>query len=119
MVDLKEALKHPDKFLFLDIETTGLSPVYDIITVIGYDSGDKFSYVLHGESIDDFVKALSKAHAIVTFNGTLFDTKFIKRHFPDVVFPEHHIDLRYIMRRVGYTGGQKQIERDLDRKSVV
>ncbi len=37
MVDIKEALKYPEKFLFLDIETTGLSPVYDIITVIGYD----------------------------------------------------------------------------------
>ncbi len=113
MVDLKEALKHPDRFLFLDIETTGLSPVYDIITVIGYDTGKKFSYALHGESLDGFKQALSKAHAIVTFNGTLFDTKFIKLHFPDITFPEHHIDLRYIMRRVGYTGGQKQIERDL------
>lgn len=110
MVNLEQALLQPDKILFLDIETTGLSRYYDQITVIGYDFGGKFHYHLQGDDISHFEKTLEKAYAIVTFNGTIFDVKFLQHHFPHLKFPEHHIDLRYLMRRVGYAGGQKLIE---------
>ncbi|MFA5132421.1 MAG: ribonuclease H-like domain-containing protein [Candidatus Paceibacterota bacterium] len=110
MVNLEQALLHPDKILFLDIETTGLSRYYDQVTVIGYDFGGKFHYHLQGDDLSHFEKTLSKAYAIVTFNGTIFDVKFLQHHFPHLKFPEHHIDLRYLMRRVGYAGGQKLIE---------
>ena len=110
MDNLEEILKHPEKILFLDIETTGLSRVYDQVTLIGYDANNSFSYHVQGDHLKSFEKALSEAHAIVTFNGKCFDVKFLQYHFPDLKFPEHHIDLRYLMRRVGHAGGQKAIE---------
>ena len=51
--------------------------------------------------------------ALVTFNGIRFDTKFITREFPEIILPESHVDLRYLCRRVGLTGGQKAIENEL------
>lgn len=116
MVDMAEAIKKIDNIIFLDIETTGLSRVYDTVTMIGYDTGNDFKYHVQGDAINDFEKVLKKADVMVTFNGTLFDVKFLQHHFPDLKFPEHHIDLRYIMRRVGHTGGQKAIEVQLGMK---
>ena len=113
MNNLKEALNEPEKVLFLDIETTGLSRVYDQVTVIGYDDNKKFNYHIQGDNIKDFENKLKKAKTLVTFNGKCFDVKFLEYHFPHLKFPEHHIDLRYLMRRVGYTGGQKIIEVEL------
>lgn len=110
MINLEQVSLNPDKILFLDIETTGLSRYYDQITIIGYDMGSKFHYHVQGDDLTHFEETLKKAEAIVTFNGTLFDVKFLQHHFPHLKFPEHHIDLRYLMRRVGYTGGQKLIE---------
>lgn len=116
MIDFTEALKYPERVLFLDIETTGLSRVYDQITLIGYDANNNFSYHVQGDRLENFEKALKDAHAIVTFNGKCFDVKFLEHHFPHLKFPVHHIDLRYIMRRVGHSGGQKAIEVQLGLK---
>lgn len=113
MVDLEKALAHPDKILFLDIETTGLSRVYDYVTLVGCELDGKYYHYKQGDDISLITKLFKESYAIVTFNGTLFDIKFLKHHFPELVFPEHHIDLRYLMRRVGYTGGQKRIEVEL------
>ena len=50
----------------------------------------------------------------MTFNGIRFDAKFIAQEFPEIVLPELHVDLMYLCRRVGLTGGQKAIENVLD-----
>ena len=60
MNNLKEALNEPEKVLFLDIETTGLSRVYDQVTVIGYDDNKKFNYHIQGDNIKDFENKLKK-----------------------------------------------------------
>lgn len=103
----------PETVIFLDIETTGLSHYYDEITLIGWSIAAGYDYIIAGENIEALVRALKKASAIVTFNGTLFDLKFLRRAFPDIEIPELHIDLRYLARRVSLTGGQKSIEREL------
>src|SRR5262249_6497956 len=54
------------------------------------------------------------AVAVVTFNGIRFDQRFLRQEFPQVTLPETHIDLMYLCRRVGLTGGQKAIEAKLD-----
>ena len=53
---------------------------------------------------------MSDAKCLVTFNGTMFDLKFIEKHIPGLKLPVAHVDLRFLARRVSWTGGQKAIE---------
>ena len=104
------ALSFPAKTLFLDIETTGLSRYYDIITVVGWSMGTEYGVFIRGGDETALRKALEEAKAIVTFNGTLFDLPFLAQEFTDLRIPSAHIDLRFLVRRVGLSGGQKKIE---------
>ena len=107
------ALEYPFEVMFLDIETTGLSLYYDQITIIGWSFSNRYGVFIFGDDESAFLKELKRAKVIVTFNGTLFDLKFIKKYFEGVEFPGAHLDLRYFSKRVGLTGGQKAIEREL------
>lgn len=107
------ALGFPSDVLFLDIETTGLSRYYDIITVIGWAKGDEKGFFVRGGDIEPLRQALAGAQVVVTFNGTLFDLPFIQHEFPDLLLPGVHVDLRFFARRAGMSGGQKEIERVL------
>lgn len=53
------------------------------------------------------------ARFLVTFNGGRFDTRFVARYLPGITFPRVHIDLLYLCRSVGLSGGQKAIEKAL------
>ena len=98
---------------FVDIETTGLSQRRDRITVIGiYDGSESKTYV-KGINLDDIVNELSKYRLLVSFNGARFDLPFIKSEFPEIEFKQLHIDLVYPLRRIGYKGGLKNIEKIL------
>lgn len=103
----------PEDILFLDIETTGLSHYYDEITVIGWSFGGHAKTIIKGQAPRQLQEDAARAKALVTFNGIRFDAKFITREFPEIVLPEPHIDLMYLCRRVGLTGGQKAIEKAL------
>jgi len=107
------ALSFPKKTLFLDIETTGLSLYYDIITVVGWSMGDGYNVYIKGDDDKTLGRSLSEAKAIVTFNGTLFDLPFLRKEFKGLQLPTVHIDLRFLARRVGLYGGQKAIENTL------
>jgi len=107
------ALSIPDDCLFLDIETTGLSRYYDQITVIGWRIAGKHSFQVAGQLDDEFRKAMSSARCVITFNGTLFDIPFIREAHPDIQFPPVHIDLRFLAKRAGLSGGQKAIEKSI------
>ena len=111
---LDVCLAKPEDTLFLDIETTGLSHHYDDITVIGWALGGRAHTAVRGGDISSFRNAALRAAALVTFNGIRFDTKFIARDYPDIALPNIHVDLMYLCRRVGLTGGQKRIEKELD-----
>ena len=101
------------KTAFLDIETSGLDHGMDEITVIGvYDGQKVFSYV-NGFNLSDFEIHIAHYDMVITFNGTLFDLPFIKRSFPSITLPQGHIDLMYPLRKMGYRGGLKKIEKDL------
>ncbi len=96
---------------FVDIETTGLSKSRDEITVVGiYDGKESKTYV-KDINLDDVVKELSKYRLLVSFNGARFDLPFIKSEFPEIEFNQLHIDLMYPLRRIGYSGGLKNIEK--------
>lgn len=104
------ALSFPSKTLFLDIETTGLSQYYDVITLIGWSTNDEYNVYIKGDDPAPLIKALSEAKAIVTFNGSLFDVPFLRSEFADLPVPAAHVDLRFLAKRVGFPGGQKFVE---------
>ena len=106
-------LDFPEEVLFLDIETTGLSLYYDIITIVGWSIGKEYGVYINGGDQEPLREVLSLAKAIVTFNGIMFDLKFINKHFDSPKIPELHLDLRFFTKRVGLTGGQKNIEQEL------
>lgn len=106
-------LAFPRDTLFLDIETTGLSRYYDYITAIGWSIGAEYGFFVKGQEDTEFREAIAGSKIIVTFNGSLFDLPFIRHEFPDIRLPEVHVDLRFLSKRAGFTGGQKDLEKVL------
>src|SRR2546425_4856086 len=102
-----------DECVYLDIETTGLSSVFDTVTMVGLYDGRKYELFLDGDNLHDLPKALEKYSVVVTFNGSGFDLRFLKLAFPELVLPPIHIDLRWVMRKLGMKGGLKEIETKL------
>jgi uncharacterized protein len=99
---------------FLDIETTGLSKEYNDVTVIGLYDGQESKIFVNGQNFDEFPEEIKKYNMIISFNGICFDVPFLKSKFPNVDFNHLHADLRWLMKRLGYTGGLKRIEKELD-----
>ena len=91
--------------IFLDIETTGLSPYYNEITMIGIHGSDGTKVIINGIDLEDLPQALEGYKVIVTFNRARFDLPFIEQHLPDVSFTQLHIDLLYPLHRPGLTRG--------------
>ena len=106
-------MEHPESILFLDIETTGLSLYYDEITLVGWTLGGRSGTYIKGGCPKQMLEAVAASEIAVTYNGLRFDAKFMKQEFPDISFPEAHLDLMYMCRRVGLKGGQKAIEKEL------
>jgi len=102
-----------DEAVYLDIESTGLSTVFDSVTIVGLYDGTRYSLFTQGDNLDEVQRALAKYSVVVTFNGAGFDLRFLKNTFPELVLPPIHIDLRWVSRRLGYTGGLKELERNL------
>jgi hypothetical protein len=102
-----------DRVVFLDIETSGGYQGLEEITLIGIHDGREFKTFVSGDNLADFEIAVSSFDLVVTFNGTSFDLPFIRRAFPNISLPAVHIDLRFVMRRLGYRGGLKKIEKEV------
>lgn len=102
-----------NKCCFLDIETTGLSKDRNKITTIGIYDGKESKVFINGQNLEEFSEEIKKYSMIVTFNGRCFDLPFISAKFPDVKFDQFHIDLRFVMKDLGYTGGLKRIEHEI------
>jgi len=99
-----------DQAAYVDIETTGLSSSFDRVTVIGLYDSHKFRVFVRGKNLDDFRKAAAKYPLLVSFNGATFDLPFLRAAFRGFE-PRAHLDLRYPLKRLRYTGGLKEIER--------
>ena len=104
---------------FLDIETTGLSPLYSEITVIGIHvcKGEETSFVqLVGRDItpESILEALAGVHIIHTYNGSRFDLPFINSKL-GINLEEicSHRDLMYDCWKNNLRGGFKSVERQL------
>jgi len=101
------------KAAFVDIETTGLSPTSSHITMIGVFDAEGYTAFVYDENLEDFRNALEKYDLILTFNGASFDIPYIEHYFGSIFKHIVHIDLRFALRRIGYSGGLKSIERQL------
>ncbi len=104
---------------YLDIETTGLSPVTGRLTVIGIyrENGTDGKIVqLVGDEIcrPGLIAALEDTEMLYTYNGARFDLPFIRTKLGvDLTEYYRHRDLMYACRKRNLYGGLKGVERKL------
>ena len=99
--------------LYLDIETTGLENWENHITSIATYDGKGVSCYVHGQNLEDFTRDIQEYKVLVTYNGKSFDIPFIEHYF-GITLSHAHLDLRYILASLGYRGGLKGCERQLE-----
>lgn len=101
---------------YLDIETTGLSPIYGDITVIGIyvTDGSYHKFInMFGEEVtrDNLLEALEGVGILYTYNGSRFDLPFINSSLDvDLTKEFKHRDLMLDCWRNNLYGGLKAVE---------
>ena len=95
---------------YLDIETTGSFWPGLLVTVAGLYDGVTMRQFVQGYNLQEFPKAIKDFDLLVTFNGTQFDLPVLRAYFMDLELPPLHVDLRFLLARLGYKGGLKKIE---------
>jgi uncharacterized protein YprB with RNaseH-like and TPR domain len=101
---------------YIDIETTGLSPITDMVTVIGIfltDGRNNKLVQLVGEKItrDRLLEALKNVRVIYTYNGSRFEVPFINISLGiDLAKHWRHCDLMFECWRNNLYGGLKAVE---------
>ncbi|MEK7772843.1 MAG: ribonuclease H-like domain-containing protein [Deltaproteobacteria bacterium] len=98
--------------VFLDVESNGYAGPRGYITAISLYDGNSVKYYIRGENLEGFRKEIAKYDLIVTYNGRCFDVPFIESHL-GIKMEHAHIDLRYVLRDLGFKGGLKGCERAL------
>lgn len=101
-----------ERTAYVDIETTGLSPQHESITIIGIYNGKETKTYVRGINLKEAQFELEKYKQLITFNGARFDLPFIENEF-QWAFNHLHIDLLYPLKKLGYCGGLKKVERSL------
>ena len=101
-----------DSVAYVDIETTGLGGPGDYITTIALYDGRGIRHYVHGRNLADFAGDIQAYRLLVTYNGKCFDLPMLRRSF-GLPLDQAHIDLRYVLASLGYTGGLKGCERRL------
>jgi len=107
---LFEEFKH--ECCYLDIETSGSTKDITVLSI--YDEEQMVTFV-KGKNLDKqaLLFILNNYKMIVTFNGASFDIPALEKYL-GIQFHQLHFDLRYPLQQLGYTGGLKSIERQLD-----
>ncbi len=97
---------------YLDIETTGLDASYDQVTTVAVYDGREVRTFVQGDNLHDLQACLDRHTLLITYNGATFDLPFLRQSL-GLELPQAHIDLRYVLASLGYTGGLKACEREL------
>jgi uncharacterized protein YprB with RNaseH-like and TPR domain len=97
---------------YLDIETTGLDRERDQVTTVALYDGRTVKTYVRGRNLDEFPRDLQAFQVLVTYNGKSFDQPFLERCF-GVRLRQAAVDLRYILKELGFSGGLKGCERSL------
>ncbi len=103
--------EYQDSTAYIDIETTGMGSMAGITTIALYD-GKRIKYYVNGENLEDFIIDIQQYKVIVTYNGKTFDVPVIENYL-GIKLNHAHIDLRYILKSLGYSGGLKSCEHQL------
>jgi uncharacterized protein YprB with RNaseH-like and TPR domain len=101
-----------DTIAYLDIETTGLENWCNEITTIALYDGHTVHTYVNGQNLNDFISDIQQYKIIVSYNGRCFDVPFIERYFR-IKLDQVHIDLRFVLKSLGFSGGLKGCERQL------
>ncbi len=96
---------------YIDIETTGLGIDAEITTIALYN-GTKVFYYVNGRNLDEFIGDVQQYAVLVSYNGKSFDVPVIENFFR-IKLNQAHIDLRYVLSRLGYKGGLKGCEKQM------
>lgn len=99
---------------FFDIETTGLDKDRNKVTTVSvYRNGESRTYI-RGQDLtaENLKKEFHEASVIVSFNGKMFDSPFLEHNF-GIQIDNPHIDLMHTCKRIGLSGGLKNIEKQL------
>jgi len=97
---------------YIDIETTGLENWCNEITTIALYDGARVHNYVNGRNLLDFVQDIQRFKIIVSYNGRCFDVPFIERYFR-ITLEQPHIDLRFLLKSLGFSGGLKECERQM------
>lgn len=97
---------------YLDIETTGLSGAFDRITTIALYDGVTIRHYIQGQNLGEFKRDIAQYKLLVTYNGKCFDVPFLRQSL-GVPLEQAHIDLRYVLFRLGFRGGLKGCEKQM------
>ena len=104
--------RHP---LYLDIETTGLSPERNEVTIVGAFDGKELHQLIKGITLEEktLQKLFHRTDKIVSYNGKRFDVPFIQHNFPKLCIECEHHDLMHTAWSRNLYGGLKKVERML------
>ncbi|HNQ90153.1 MAG TPA: ribonuclease H-like domain-containing protein [Verrucomicrobiota bacterium] len=97
---------------YVDIETTGLGGPGDYITTIALYDGRTIRHYVQGQNLAEFARDIRDYRLLVTYNGKCFDLPILRGSL-GIPLDQAHIDLRYVLSSLGYTGGLKGCERQL------
>lgn len=97
---------------YVDIETTGLDRDHDEITTIALYDGASINTYVQGRNLNQFVDDIQNYRILVSYNGRCFDVPFMEKYFK-TRFNHAQIDLRYILKSMGFKGGLKGCEKQL------
>ncbi len=100
-----------DDAVFLDIEIDSISG--DLLMVGLYDGEDVKTLVRGNLDMDGLRRELMRHKLLVSFNGSVFDVPFLRKRYPKAIPNMPHLDLRFACKRIGLSGGLKDIEKQL------
>lgn len=101
-----------DSVAYLDIETNGRPGPDSYITTIAMYDGKRLYHYVKGRNLEQFGRDIARYKVVVTYNGKCFDVPVIQNYLR-IRMPHAHIDLRYVLKSLGCTGGLKGCEKKL------
>jgi len=103
-----------DRACFFDIETTGLDEHRNQVTTVSLHQAGETETLVAGDDLTagNLRAAFEDAGLLVTFNGKRFDVPFLEANF-DIDLQRPHLDLMYTCKKIGFSGGLKQVEQDI------
>lgn len=98
----------PERFCFLDIETTGISES-SVTTVVSIYQNHRMQTFERGKDLEFLFDSITPEDILVTYNGKRFDVPFLEREFHYRV-KNPQLDLMNLLHSIGIKGGLKKSE---------